>query len=326
MIYDDIVDSSPAVSMQLSFLELLESNEEVMQTGSLDQPKAVNNVAATDSSFTLPDETLTTVQLHVLESSVTEEHNYANGSTERPVCSSTPNGPDESPATKLYQNLSPIQTRAASFLQVMEEHLSTEEKMLFNKRFEQALLVHDDAAYDSWLLLKQQTEAEKEKRKESIRKICQANQTTSAARKELFKLPQKSLPAKRGSNSRKNVLPLNLSSNEALNILAEGLKQKETKMRQKQENKDKKRLNQLKKKSKSKTTLNKQKGSVNANTCASSTCKLPNVTKSVKWIACDLCDKWYHVQCTKLNQTLRDEDIQTMDWFCPECKSGSPTQ
>ena len=133
------------MSRQLSFFELLESNEEVLQTGSLDQPKAVNDVAATDSSFTLPNETLTTVQLHVLESSVTEEHNYANKSTERPVCSSTLNGPDESPATKLYQNFSPIQTRAPTLLLVMEEHLSTEEKMLFNKRFELALLVHDDA-------------------------------------------------------------------------------------------------------------------------------------------------------------------------------------
>ena len=41
-----------------------------------------------------------------------------------------------------------------------------------------------------------------------------------------------------------------------------------------------------------------------------------------RWIACDECDRWFHVKCTDdLKSTVGREEIEELKWICRNCLS-----
>ena len=37
------------------------------------------------------------------------------------------------------------------------------------------------------------------------------------------------------------------------------------------------------------------------------------------WVSCDICDKWYHVECTDIAPDDYDKISCSMDWYCDVC-------
>ena len=43
---------------------------------------------------------------------------------------------------------------------------------------------------------------------------------------------------------------------------------------------------------------------------------------SDKYVACDLCEKWFHKKCVFL-QNVKDCDVKKMKWMCDNCKDNA---
>ena len=52
--------------------------------------------------------------------------------------------------------------------------------------------------------------------------------------------------------------------------------------------------------------------------------KCENYKGGNKWIACDLCDLWYHTKCVHLDE-ISEDNIKLMKWSCETCLEGCKT-
>ena len=119
-----------------------------------------------------------------------------------------------SPVTKAFQALTPIQSQSRMALHTLEEKLSSSEKSLFYKRFEERCDIGDNM-YMAWYHLRLSVENEDQQRKDDIRSFCEASNSSTLVRRELFALPA----ITRKSYTYQPAFPRLLTSDQALTRL-----------------------------------------------------------------------------------------------------------
>lgn len=58
---------------------------------------------------------------------------------------------------------------------------------------------------------------------------------------------------------------------------------------------------------------------ISSNVCY--TCKIGNNSRTEKWIGCDICNLWFHIQCVDISQANFKvlKSISSLKWFCTDC-------
>ena len=141
---------------------------------------------------------------------------YLTSNQELPNLSAA-SAPDVSPTTRIFNSLTPLNSRSSHSLKEIEDKLTTSERVLFNKRYEENCDIGSEM-YLAWYHLKKEEEKQKKVRKEAIKKHCIESNNSALARRELFRVPN--LTRKRKLTKAKKV-PLLLTSSKALETLEE---------------------------------------------------------------------------------------------------------
>jgi len=52
-------------------------------------------------------------------------------------------------------------------------------------------------------------------------------------------------------------------------------------------------------------------------------CAICNKATGDNWLACEVCNKWFHAKCTNINEDDYKvlHDLRTCHWFCETCNS-----
>nr|XP_039260173.1 uncharacterized protein LOC120336543 [Styela clava] len=223
-----------------------------------------------------------------------------------------------SPASKMYESLSPIDSKCRRALEALERGMNRDEKTLFEKKLECGD-IEGSGVYIAWRHLKLETLKELENRKREIRSFCVNTDSTNLARKELFKIPEKKRPVKNYKN-----MPLyNLSSDRAVTELKDSIEKKRLAEEQKRKRADRKEISKIKRLEKQKnmslekvkplkrrrnlSIKQKEKKKEDCNVCK---VQFNGGPDEPRWIACDQCDKWFHLHCTELNPHLSASAVE----------------
>ena len=195
---------------------------------------------------------------------------------------------DVSPTTRIFNNLTPNETRSILLLKEIETKLSVNEKILFNKCFEEKCDI-GSGLYMAWFYLRSEIQKDTELRKHQIRNHCVSSSDTALARRKLFQVPQ----IHKKTKPKRKTLPLLLTS-EAINKLEKQVEKKQELEKVRQLRKETRKIlkQTLLKKIKKAT---KQKLDDRCMACGE---MFIGGKKEPRWVACNICDGWYHVKCT----------------------------
>ena len=226
-------------------------------------------------------------------------------------------------------------------MEVMEAALTSPTRKKFEERYDEGYDVEDDELYMVWARLKALTisECEEQEVGDEGETAQELSREDFGQRSEIFRqnLVPKSVPRKKTQGGTSH-MPPHISGDEAIAQMVDKVEKKriaeEEKKQRKEEREAKRRQKEKEKAEKSQNrTSQKRKGrkqkSVKASVAASDpeddddtiTCPVccDRGCSDALWVCCDVCDTWYHAECTDISPEDYEDLLGSIEWFCSVC-------
>ena len=233
----------------------------------------------------------------------------------------------------------------------LEEELDEATIKKYECRMEEGYDCTDDLLYFTWKKLKLQSSSGDHTKQQTTRAPLAdlTNQQTTSTHKDIFQIPVATTETRPPKAIRGTAcLPKHISGDKVIKLLEEKKAKKEMEERKKEERqqqreerrkkkeqqekekarkkeerqKEQRRKKEQKEKEKEQRKKKEQKKAEQDSTdeeCECPICNIPysdECDTSTIWIECEVCGRWYHLECTGLQIEQASEDIEFICKFC----------